>query len=133
MSSTANPATCCVMARGPIVFAFQTGSGTHVHDEQRSDTTAYLVFARQRAHDAVYLETSVHDPVAQRVRSKNVVITDGGVKLYPIEIRYAWPSELDLMARLAGLRLRARWGGWSREAFGASSGAHVSVYEKGSP
>lgn len=83
--------------------------------------------------EAVYLETSVHDPVAQRVRSHHVVITDGAVKLYPVEIRYAWPSELDLMARLAGLRLRARWGGWSREAFGASSGAHVSVYEKGSP
>jgi len=51
-------------------------------------------------------------------------------RLYPVEVRYAWPSELDLMARLAGLRLRERWGGWSREAFGASSGAHVSVYER---
>jgi hypothetical protein len=36
----------------------------------------------------------------------------------------------DDLARLAGLRLRERWGGWSREAFGASSGAHVSVYER---
>ena len=50
--------------------------------------------------------------------------------MYPVEIRYAWPSELDLMARLAGLRLRERWGGWGREAFDASSGAHVSVYER---
>lgn len=80
--------------------------------------------------DAVYLETSVHDPVAQCVRSQQVVITQQGVRLYPVEVRYAWPSELDLMARLAGLRLRERWGGWSREAFGASSGAHVSVYER---
>jgi SAM-dependent methyltransferase len=80
--------------------------------------------------DAVYLETSVHDPVAQRVRSQHVVITERGVRLYPVEVRYAWPSELDLMARLAGLRLRERWSGWSREAFGASSGAHVSVYER---
>jgi SAM-dependent methyltransferase len=78
----------------------------------------------------VAFDTSVHDPVAQRVRSHHVVITAGGVKLYPVEVRYAWPSELDLMARMAGLRLRERWEGWSREAFGASSGAHVSVYER---
>ena len=45
------------------------------------------------------------------------------------EVRYAWPSELDLMARLAGLRLRERWGGWRREPFDAASGLHVSVYE----
>jgi SAM-dependent methyltransferase len=83
--------------------------------------------------DALYLEASVHDPVAQRVRSHHVVVTKDGVKLYPVEVRYAWPSELDLMARLAGLRLRERWGGWSREAFDASSGVHVSVYEKGNP
>ena len=80
--------------------------------------------------DAVHLETSVHDPVAQRVRSQQVVINERGVRMYPVEIRYAWPSELDLMARLAGLRLRERWGGWGREAFDASSGAHVSVYER---
>ena len=80
--------------------------------------------------DAVHLETSLHDPVAQRVRSQQVVITEQGVRLYPVEVRYAWPSELDLMARLAGLRLRDRWAGWSREAFDASSGTHVSVYER---
>lgn len=45
-----------------------------------------------------------------------------------MQIRYAWPSELDLMARLAGLRLRERWGSWGREPFGPQSGAHVSVY-----
>lgn len=82
------------------------------------------------ATDAVSLEASLHDPVAQRVRSQHVVITEQGVRLYPVEIRYAWPSELDLMARLAGLRLRERWAGWSREPFGASSGAHVSVYAR---
>ena len=82
------------------------------------------------ATDEVYLETSVHDPVAQRVRSQQVVINEDGVRMYPVVIRYAWPSELDLMARLASLRLRERWAGWSREAFGASSGAHVSVYER---
>lgn len=80
--------------------------------------------------DAVYLEASLHDPVAQRVRSQQVVITEQGIRMYPVEVRYAWPSELDLMARLAGLRLRERFGGWSREPFTASSGRHVSVYQQ---
>ena len=80
--------------------------------------------------DAVCLETSIHDPVAQRVRSQQVVITEHGVRMYPVHVRYSWPSELDLMARLAGLRLRERWSSWSRESFGPSSGAHVSVYER---
>ena len=47
-----------------------------------------------------------------------------------MEFRYGWPSELDLMARLAGLRLRHRWAGWRREPFTSLSRAHVSVYEK---
>ena len=45
-------------------------------------------------------------------------------------MRYAWPAELDLMARLAGMRLEDRWGGWKREPFTGLSPAHVSVYEK---
>jgi SAM-dependent methyltransferase len=79
--------------------------------------------------DQARLDLARHDPVAQRVDFQHVVLTDGGVRLYPGAIRYAWPSELDLMARLAGLRLRERWGGWRREPFGAGSALHVSVYE----
>jgi hypothetical protein len=59
-----------------------------------------------------------------------VVLTASGVRLYPVSIHYTWPSELDLMARLAGLRLRERWAGWRREPFGADSTMHVSVYER---
>jgi SAM-dependent methyltransferase len=44
--------------------------------------------------------------------------------------RFVWPSELDLMARLAGMRLRERWGGWLREPFTSDSRKHVSVWEK---
>ena len=46
--------------------------------------------------------------------------------------RYVWPSELDLMARLAGMRLRERWAGWRRELFAADSRSHVSVWERSS-
>ena len=45
-------------------------------------------------------------------------------------LRYVWPAELDLMARIAGMRLRARWGGWKREPFTRSSRTHVSVWER---
>jgi SAM-dependent methyltransferase len=79
--------------------------------------------------DQVRLDLARHDPAAQRVDFQHVVLTEAGVRLHPGALRYAWPSELDLMARLAGLRLRDRWGGWRREPFGADSDLHVSVYE----
>jgi SAM-dependent methyltransferase len=79
--------------------------------------------------DQVRLDLARHDPVAQRVDFQHVLLTEGGIRLYPGALRYAWPSELDLMARLAGLRLRERRGGWRREPFGADSAVHVSVYE----
>ena len=78
--------------------------------------------------DRVKLDVSRHDPVHQRVVYQHVVITEGGTRLYPGHIRYAYPSELDLMAQLAGMRLSERWGGWQREPFDAGSTLHVSVY-----
>jgi SAM-dependent methyltransferase len=71
-----------------------------------------------------------HDPVGQKLRSRHVVFADGATRVFPVEVRYAWPSELDLMARLAGLRLRERWGDWRRGRFDAKSEKHVSVYER---
>ena len=47
-----------------------------------------------------------------------------------IPFRYVWPAELDLMARLAGMRLRERWSGWRREPFTSESRQHISVWEK---
>ena len=84
-----------------------------------------------RIEDArVDLLVSRHDPVAQRVTSQRIELGDAGMKMHPVEVRYAWPSELDLMARLAGLRLRERWGDWRRGPYTAS-GMHVSIYERG--
>jgi hypothetical protein len=76
----------------------------------------------------VWLDVGRHDPVAQRLDETHVVLGAQGVGLFPIVCRYAWPSELDLMARIAGLRLRDRWGGWNGEPFTRDSRAHVSVY-----
>jgi SAM-dependent methyltransferase len=80
--------------------------------------------------DAVMFDVGRHDPVRQQVAGQHIRITEGGVTLFPVVVRYAWPAELDLMARLAGLRLRCRWGGWNQEPFTPASGRHVSVYER---
>ena len=78
--------------------------------------------------DHVRLDAARHDPVAQHVTSQTIFLSDGSVDLRPVRLRYAWPSELDLMAQLAGLRLHARWSNWSRSPFNAASTNHVSVY-----
>lgn len=80
--------------------------------------------------DGLRLEAALHDPVHQKVRARVVSLTDGGARFYPLEARYCWPSELDLMGRLATLRLEHRWGGWGAEPFTASSANHVSVYAR---
>ena len=78
--------------------------------------------------DEVRLDVCRIDAVAQRLDESHLSFSDGTVRLYPVVTRYIWPSELDLMARLAGLRLKDRWAGWNREPFNSRSGAHVSVY-----
>jgi Methyltransferase domain len=72
----------------------------------------------------------VYDVVTQRLSGQHYHFVDGSVEATPTEMRYAWPAELDLMARVAGMRLQDRWAGWQREPFTALSPAHVSVYEK---
>ena len=84
--------------------------------------------------DAAVLQATRHDPATQQVTGADVAVAaDGTVSLSPWSIRYVSVPELDLMARLAGLRLRARWGGWHRQPFTAASTAHVSVYEREQP
>ena len=57
-------------------------------------------------------------------------VADGRAETFSMPFRYVWPAELDLMARIAGLRLRERWAGWEREPFTSESASHVSVWEK---
>lgn len=78
--------------------------------------------------DRVQLDVSQHDSVRQRITSQHMFFEESGLRLYPVEIRYVWPSELDLMARLAGLVLKQRWGDWHAGEFTAASGKHISVY-----
>ena len=71
-----------------------------------------------------------YDVPNQGLISHHFEIVDGRAERLSIPFRYAWPSELDLMAQLAGMRLRERWSGWKREPFTSDSGKHVSVWEK---
>lgn len=80
--------------------------------------------------ESVWLEAAIHDPVRQILELQRIRITNEGMRLVPLPIRYAWPAEIDLMARLAGLERKHRWGGWDRTPFTADSRMHVSVYQK---
>jgi len=62
--------------------------------------------------------------------SNYVEISDSRCEYTSIPFRYVWPSELDLMAPLAGLRLRERWDGWTRQPFTGESRQHVSIWSK---
>jgi SAM-dependent methyltransferase len=98
------------------------------------DLTRYVrgqnVSATDVSADHVSLNVTRHDPVQQHVSSQHIHITADGLKMYPVHLRYAWPSEIDLMARLARLKLENRWGGWRGEPYVASAGMHVSIYRK---
>jgi hypothetical protein len=76
----------------------------------------------------VQLDIARYDPITQLLEETHVTISNNGSQLFPIVTRYAWPSELDLMARIAGLRLRERWSNWNREPMTATSGNCISVY-----
>ena len=69
-----------------------------------------------------------YDVARQGLVSHHYWIEDGKVELFSPPFRYVWPSELDLMARLAGMTLRERWSGWQREPFTSDSAKHVSVW-----
>lgn len=78
--------------------------------------------------EGVHLDVGRYDRITQRVDKAHVRIGEHGTTRDTLALRYVWPSELDLMARLAGLELRERRGGWSGEPFTAESRLHVSVY-----
>ena len=70
------------------------------------------------------------DVATQALTSHHLEIVDGRAERLSVPFRYVWPSELDLMARMAGMRLRERWGGWKGEPFTSESTMHVSVWER---
>jgi SAM-dependent methyltransferase len=80
--------------------------------------------------DEVHWGIDEYDVARQGLISHHFLAVDGRFELRSIPFRYVWPSELDLMAQLADLRLRHRWSGWKREPFTSDSTKHISVWEK---
>ena len=79
---------------------------------------------------SVRLDVSVHDAANQVVDFRHLHLTEDGIRMFPGRLRYVWPSELDLMARLAGLCLRERWADWRRSPFTPQSHSYLSLYRK---
>jgi hypothetical protein len=77
---------------------------------------------------AVRLDVARYDPVKQLLEETHISLSSAGIQLNPIVTRYAWPAELDLMARIAGLKLKERWASWNRDPFTANSNNCISVY-----
>lgn len=104
-----------------LVEALTPNSLYRLRDDQYVD-------AERVGATSVTLDVARFDPVTQVLDESHVTLGKDGIRIAPIVTRYVWPSEMDLMALLAGLRLKERWGGWDREAFDARSVRHVSVY-----
>ncbi|CAN5614307.1 class I SAM-dependent methyltransferase [soil metagenome] len=104
-----------------VVEAFVPAYLYRLRDDQYVDAEAIGV-------DQVKLDVGRHDPVLQMLDESHILLTHEGVRLSPIVCRYAWPSELDLMARIGGLRLKERWAGWNRDPFNSTSRTHISIY-----
>ena len=105
-----------------VVEAYVPAFLIRLRDDQNVEAEAIRV-------DEVRLDVLRHDMATQMIEESHVSLSPAGVRLNPLVQRYSWPSELDLMARIAGLRLKERWAGWSREPFTSTSGSNcVSVY-----
>jgi SAM-dependent methyltransferase len=105
-----------------VMEAFVPDLNLYDHGQQRVRVDGF-------EQDATRLSATLHDRATQRFRARHMVLSADGVQTYPVELRYAWPSELDLMARLAGMEPAGRWEGWERRPFTSASPTHVSVWQ----
>ena len=105
-----------------VVEAFVPDPGRYV-DGQNTST-------RHVDGRLVVLDASIHRASEQRVTAQHVILAQEGMRMIPMEIRYAWPAELDLMAQLAGLELESRTDGWHGAPFTDATKQQVSVYRK---
>ncbi|NIA24332.1 MAG: methyltransferase domain-containing protein [Gammaproteobacteria bacterium] len=99
----------------PDVTRFDRGQRTHVTEVKPESAT---------------LNVDLHDQANQLVHSQKIILSEDSIDFFPVAIRYAYPAELDLMARLAGLDLEHRWGDWKCHPFTARSEQHVSIYRR---
>jgi hypothetical protein len=100
-----------------------------VHDRLRFQRNQNVSVA-EMGSDFVDLHISQHDPLTQVIDVQHVILSPAGIEVRPNRLRYVWPSELDMMARAAGLSLRERWSDWSGAPFTADSSFQIAIYEK---
>ncbi|MDP9237453.1 MAG: class I SAM-dependent methyltransferase [Chloroflexota bacterium] len=115
------------------VAAHLTGDGSFVVEAGSPDVLYRLrdhqyVDAEAIEVGEVRLDVLRHDPARQMIEESHVTLSREGIRLNPVVQRYAWPAELDLMARIAGLRLKERWDDWGRRPYSATGSTVVSVY-----
>jgi len=84
------------------------------------------------SENEVRIDVSELELDKQIVTSQHMVFTEQGNRFFPVKLRFVYPSEMDLMAQLAQLRLRERWSDWKKAKFTSDSGKHISVYEHAS-
>jgi SAM-dependent methyltransferase len=89
------------------------------------------VVLRRLDHENVSLSATTTDIATQRITFQEVTLSNGGLRLLPVEERYSWPAELDLMGQIADLCLEIRYANFTREPFNRISPGHVSIYRKG--
>ncbi|GEB49288.1 class I SAM-dependent DNA methyltransferase [Streptomyces cacaoi] len=98
------------------------------------DPTRFRFQGRAHVYDVdldhVRIEADTFDRATQHIKENHIEIREDGIRLYPAFLRYTWPSELDLMARIAGLSFVERWGDWADVPFDAASENSISVYRK---
>lgn len=104
-----------------VIEAYTPASFHRLQDDQQVSIEALEI-------DRVGIGLLRHDAATQTIEQSHVSLSAEGFRTTPVVQRYAWPGELDLMARIAGLRLVDRFADWEGRAFDSKSAMHVSVY-----
>jgi SAM-dependent methyltransferase len=100
-----------------------------LHDRARFVKGQFIQVREIDTH-SVTLQVSRHDALHQLLETQRIGLSPQGIKLLPNRLRYIWPSELDLMGRIAGFRLRERWSDWYGGRFTADSEQYIAIYER---
>ncbi len=100
-----------------------------VHDRARFVKGQHIQVKELEAN-SVSIQVSCHDALQQHLDTQRIGLSPAGIKLMPNRLRYIWPSELDLMGRIAGFRLRERWSDWYGGRFTADSEQYIAIYER---
>ena len=86
------------------------------------------VHAEHVGKEQVVLDVARYDPVTQLLEENHIQFTAQGIRMSPIVCRLITPGEMDLMARIAGMRLIQRFANWQKSTFDSNSTMHVSIY-----